>query len=92
MPARFLARPPIGPQYLIKTRMRNDLVTVHDLAHDSPNSRETNLPIQEGCYRDFIRREPELHKRLKQHHIAAWLGITPESLSRLRRAIAYGRA
>ena len=43
-------------------------------------------------YRDFIRREPELHKRLKQHHIAAWLGITPESLSRLRRAIAYGRA
>jgi CRP-like cAMP-binding protein len=43
-------------------------------------------------YRDFIRREPELHKRLKQHHIAAWLGITPESLSRLRRTIAYGRA
>ena len=41
-------------------------------------------------YRDFIVREPELHKRLKQHHIAAWLGITPESLSRLRRAIALG--
>ncbi|MBO6813377.1 MAG: Crp/Fnr family transcriptional regulator [Rhizobiaceae bacterium] len=40
-------------------------------------------------YLDFIRSEPDLHKRLKQHHIAAWLGITPESLSRLRRAIAY---
>ncbi len=42
-------------------------------------------------YLDFIRAEPELHKRLKQHHIAAWLGITPESLSRLRRTIALGR-
>jgi CRP-like cAMP-binding protein len=42
-------------------------------------------------YVDFIRREPELHRRLKQHHIAAWLGITPESLSRLRRTIAITR-
>jgi len=41
-------------------------------------------------YRDFISREPELHRRLRQHHIAAWLGITPESLSRLRKAIALG--
>jgi len=41
-------------------------------------------------YRDFIRREPGLHKRLKQHHIAAWLGITPESLSRIKKAIALG--
>lgn len=41
-------------------------------------------------YRDFIEREPDLHRRLKQHHVAAWLGITPESLSRLRRAIAAG--
>lgn len=42
-------------------------------------------------YVDFIRSEPELHKRLKQHHIAAWLGITPESLSRLRKTIAVTR-
>jgi CRP-like cAMP-binding protein len=42
-------------------------------------------------YLDFINNEPELHRRLKQHHIAAWLGITPESLSRLRRKIAFGR-
>jgi hypothetical protein len=41
-------------------------------------------------YRDFIKKAPDLHKRLKQHHIAAWLAITPESLSRLRKAIAYG--
>lgn len=42
-------------------------------------------------YIDFLRKEPDLHKRLKQHHIAAWLGITPESLSRLRRTIAITR-
>ncbi len=42
-------------------------------------------------YLDFIRKEPHLHKRLKQHHIAAWLGITPGSLSRLRKKIAFGR-
>ncbi len=41
-------------------------------------------------YRDFIRTAPDLHRRLKQQHIAAWLGITPESLSRLRRKIAIG--
>jgi CRP-like cAMP-binding protein len=41
-------------------------------------------------YGDFMRNDPALHKRLKQHHIAAWLGITPESLSRLRRKIAFG--
>jgi len=43
-------------------------------------------------YLDFIRAEPQLHKRLKQHHIAAWLGVTPESLSRLRRTIAFSKA
>jgi CRP-like cAMP-binding protein len=43
-------------------------------------------------YRDFIKKAPELHKRLKQHHIASWLGITPESLSRVRRAIAYSES
>lgn len=31
---------------------------------------------------DFVRKEPDLHKRLKQHHIAA---------CRLRRKIAFGR-
>jgi CRP-like cAMP-binding protein len=42
-------------------------------------------------YRAFIAREPDLHKRLQVQHIAAWLGITPESLSRLRATIARTR-
>ena len=36
-------------------------------------------------YQRLVRKSPTLVKRLKQHHIAAWLGITPESLSRLKK-------
>jgi CRP-like cAMP-binding protein len=35
-------------------------------------------------------RHDDAMQRLKQHHVAAWLGVTPESLSRLRKAIALG--
>ncbi len=34
-------------------------------------------------YADFLRRYPDLVKRLKKHHIAAYLGITPTQLSRI---------
>jgi CRP-like cAMP-binding protein len=36
-------------------------------------------------YANFLQGAPELAQRLKQHHIAAWLGISPESLSRLKK-------
>lgn len=34
-------------------------------------------------YNEFIRRYPGLVKRLKKHHIAAFLGVTPTQLSRI---------
>jgi len=34
-------------------------------------------------YADFLRKYPDLVKRLKKHHIAAYLGITPTQLSRI---------
>lgn len=34
-------------------------------------------------YADFLRKYPDLIKRLKKHHIAAYLGITPTQLSRI---------
>lgn len=34
-------------------------------------------------YADFLRKYPELVKRLKKHQIAAYLGITPTQLSRI---------
>ncbi|MEZ2440748.1 Crp/Fnr family transcriptional regulator [Chitinophaga sp. RCC_12] len=39
-------------------------------------------------YRGFVSCYPFLETRLPQHQVAAYLGITPESLSRLRRKIA----
>jgi CRP-like cAMP-binding protein len=34
-------------------------------------------------YDEFLKRYPGLEKRLKKHHIAAYLGITPTQLSRI---------
>lgn len=35
-------------------------------------------------YADFLRQFPDLEPRLKQHEIAAYLGVTPTQLSRIR--------
>jgi len=39
----------------------------------------------EERYLDFIKTYPSLARRLPQHDIASYLGITPESLSRIRK-------
>lgn len=47
--------------------------------------REFLLFDAEQRYRAFLERFPNLEKRIKQHMIASYLRITPESLSRLRK-------
>jgi len=42
-----------------------------------------------GRYLEFLQEYPGLDKRLKQHQIASYLGITPVSLSRIRKSISY---
>ena len=42
----------------------------------------------ETRYRAFLKSFPGLEKRVKQHIIASYLGITPESLSRIRKNLA----
>lgn len=46
----------------------------------------TTSPIER--YRNFVREHPDLLNRLPQYRIASMLGISPESLSRLRKRIA----
>lgn len=47
--------------------------------------REFLVFSAEERYESFLRRFPGLEKRIKQHYIASYLGITPESLSRIRK-------
>ena len=44
----------------------------------------------EERYRTFIQTRPEVARRVPQYLIASYLGLTPESLSRIRRRIAKG--
>ena len=45
-------------------------------------SRIRNTPQQR--YEELLRHNPEIVKRIPQHYIASYLGITPVSLSRIR--------
>ena len=47
--------------------------------------REFLLLDAEQRYLSFLNTYPNLEKRIKQHHIASFLGITPVSLSRIRK-------
>ena len=42
----------------------------------------------EERYINFLNRYPSFEQRLPQHQVASYLGITPESLSRIRRQMA----
>ncbi len=44
----------------------------------------------EDRYRTFVQSRPEVARRVPQYLIASYLGLTPESLSRIRRRIARG--
>ncbi|TGE24011.1 Crp/Fnr family transcriptional regulator [Hymenobacter aquaticus] len=48
-----------------------------------------SAPAEER-YLEFIRTYPSLAQRLPQRLIAAYLGITPESLSRIRKELSRG--
>jgi CRP-like cAMP-binding protein len=46
---------------------------------------ETQLLSAEERYKKLVKEQPRLLQRVPQHYIASFLGITPESLSRLRK-------
>lgn len=42
----------------------------------------------EEKYLDFVNRYPDLEQKIAQHQVASYLGITPESLSRIRKQLS----
>ena len=47
---------------------------------------KTSTP--EERYQNLVQRKPELIQRVPQYQIASYLGIKPESLSRIRKRIS----
>jgi len=63
-----------GFQELLFQRFRNYVQLFLSRIKDTPRER----------YEDLITNHPEIIKRIPQHYIASYLGITPISLSRIR--------
>jgi CRP-like cAMP-binding protein len=63
-----------GFQELMYKRFRNYANLFLSRIKDSPRER----------YEDLVQNHPEILKRVPQHYIASYLGITPISLSRIR--------
>jgi CRP-like cAMP-binding protein len=61
-------------QQIMFDRLRNYSLLFLSRIKDSPSER----------YADLINNHPEIIKRVPQHYIASYLGITPISLSRIR--------
>lgn len=53
---------------------------IYDLQHKTASER----------YRELLEKYPQIINRIAHHHIASYLGIAPESLSRLRKKLQRG--
>jgi hypothetical protein len=49
---------------------------------------EATVETPEEKYLQFIKEQPELMQRIPLYHIAAYLAMTPETLSRIRKKIS----
>lgn len=58
--------------------IKSNLDFIHQLRQLSPLDR----------YSNFIKRRPKVHQNAPQYLIASYLGISPESLSRIRKRLA----
>ncbi|WP_347861098.1 Crp/Fnr family transcriptional regulator [Salimicrobium sp. PL1-032A] len=69
----------VGLETMILSMMEGDIGKMHDefasFISSSPATR----------YRTLLENRPDLIKRVPQHQLASYLGMTPESLSRIKK-------
>lgn len=69
-------------------RKYNELLLHNNIRHMQCRINQLLAANAEDRYLEFIRLYPNLTLRISQILIASYLGITPESLSRVRKALA----
>jgi CRP-like cAMP-binding protein len=72
----FAAHPDIAAFYI-------NYIELHWIIEKEPLEISFREDTAKTRYDDFLRKYPNLVKRLKKHHIASFLGITPTQLSRI---------
>lgn len=66
----------------MRNLMERSLIALRNRVHSNISY------TSEEKYNDFIKTYPSLFNRMPQHMIAAYLGITPETLSRVRNQVS----
>ncbi|NBC03944.1 MAG: Crp/Fnr family transcriptional regulator, partial [Bacteroidetes bacterium] len=74
----------ISPQF----RKYNERILQNHIRHLQKRIDQLIGSNAEERYLDFLEKYPDLTLRVPQWMIASYLGITPESLSRVRRELA----
>lgn len=76
------------PQFDTVCRIISEVMMTNLQAHFT----DYKLMSAEERYLDFIKNRPQLVQKVPQYQIASYLGMTPESLSRLRKRLSKKRA
>ncbi len=81
---KLVAAVPKWGEYLrlqLESIIKDALIRISDFVSLSSEER----------YKNFLRTSPDLAQRVPLHQIASYLGITPQSLSRIRREVTKGK-
>jgi CRP-like cAMP-binding protein len=73
----------MNPQLLTLTRVMGEVI----MSKYQDTIAEFKLTSPEQRYLNLLKNRPDLLQRAPQHQIASYLGIKPESLSRIRKRI-----